>query len=427
MRNRHHPVPDTWDNLPAKSDNWPDALDNLSGRPLYRDPNLLVIFSITLTAVLSVSSITPAFPKIARALDVSPQGVGLLISVFTLPGVALTPVLGVLADRWGRKRILVPSLLLYGIAGGACGLMREFEPLLVLRFLQGIGAAALATLNVTLIGDLYSGAARTTAMGYNSSVLSVGTASWPAIGGALATLAWFFPFFLPLLALPVAFLVLLRLDNPEPEASGGLREYLGEVWESVRSPAALGLFAASAVTFILIFGPYLAYLPVLMDESFGTASLTIGLVMSAVSLSSGLSASQLGRVSRHVSEKTLVVLGYVAYVGVFLLIWRAESLWLLILPAVAFGLANGLAIPSIFSLLVARAPDRHRAAFMSVNGMVLRLGQTLGPLMAGGVVAASGTDAAFGGGAALAALMAVVATLAIQGRAAGDAPERPAA
>lgn len=388
--------------------------DNVPARPLYRDPNLLIIFAVTLATVLSVSSITPAFPKIARALDVSPQAIGLLISVFTVPGVVLTPVLGVMADRWGRKRILVPSLLLYGIAGGSCGFVRDFELLLFLRFFQGVGAASLGTLNVTLIGDLYSGGARTTAMGYNSSVLSVGTASWPAIGGALATLAWFYPFFLPALALPVAFLVLFGLENPEPEAGESFREYLTEVWESVRSPRALGLFAATAVTFMLIFGPYLAYLPVLMDESFGAASFTIGIVMSSVSLSSGASASQLGRISRRVPERTLVVLGYVAYVGVFLLMPMAGSLWLLVLPAVAFGLANGFAIPSIFTLLVALAPDRHRAAFMSVNGMVLRLGQTLGPLFAGALVAAGGTGAAFLGGAALAAGMAVVAAFAIR-------------
>ncbi len=388
--------------------------DNLPERPLYRDPNLLVIFAVTLTAVMSVSSITPAFPKIARALDVTPQEVGLLISVFTVPGVLLTPVLGVLADRWGRKRILVPSLLLYGVAGGACGLVREFDLLLLLRFFQGVGAASLGTLNVTLIGDLYSGGARTTAMGYNSSVLSVGTASWPAIGGALATLAWFYPFFLPIIALPVALLVHLRLDNPEPEGRESFSEYLGAVWQSVRRPKALGLFAATTVTFMLIFGPYLAYLPVLMDESLGTGSLTIGLVMSSVSLSSGLSASQLGRISRYVSEKTLVVLGYAAYAVVFLPIPLVDSIWTLLIPAVGFGLANGFAIPSIFTLLVGLAPDRHRAAFMSVNGMVLRLGQTLGPLFAGALVAGFGTGAAFVGGAVLAAGMAAVAAVAIR-------------
>lgn len=70
-------------------------------------------------AVLGVSSVTPAFPAIARELGVSSGQVGLLITVFTLPGIVMAPVLGILSDRHGRKKILVPALLLFGIAGGA--------------------------------------------------------------------------------------------------------------------------------------------------------------------------------------------------------------------------------------------------------------------------------------------------------------------
>ena len=66
-------------------------------------------------AVLGTSSVTPAFPRIVRELGVSPGQVVLLITFFTLPGVLLTPVAGVLSDRFGRETILVPSLLLFGL------------------------------------------------------------------------------------------------------------------------------------------------------------------------------------------------------------------------------------------------------------------------------------------------------------------------
>ena len=153
-------------------------------------------------AVLGSSSVSPAFPKVVAELGVSPGQVGLLITVFTLPGVFLTPVAGVLSDKFGRKTVLIPSLLLFGVAGGACALARDFELLLGLRVLQGVGAAALGATNVTLIGDLVAGRERTAALGYNSSVLSTGTASYPAIGGAPATFGWYYPFALPLLAIP---------------------------------------------------------------------------------------------------------------------------------------------------------------------------------------------------------------------------------
>ena len=86
---------------------------------LYRDRNLQVIFGVTLMAVLGVTSITPAFPSIMRELGITGSQVGLLITSFTLPGVILAPFLGVLADRFGRKKILVPSLFLFAIAGTA--------------------------------------------------------------------------------------------------------------------------------------------------------------------------------------------------------------------------------------------------------------------------------------------------------------------
>lgn len=94
--------------------------------------------------------------------------------------------LGALSDRFGRRRIVVPSLLIFGLAGGACASAPNFETLLTLRALQGVGSAGLAAISYAIIGELYGGQERTTALGYNSSVLSIGTASYPAVGGALA-------------------------------------------------------------------------------------------------------------------------------------------------------------------------------------------------------------------------------------------------
>ncbi len=170
-------------------------------KPLYHDTNLQIIFAVTLIAVLGVSSISPAFYDIEQVF--SERAVLLLIVVFTIPGVLLTPVLGVLADRFGRKKVLVPSLLLFGIAGGACAFARDLNILLTLRFLQGIGAAALCSLNATVIGDLYSGNRLATAMGYNASVINIAVPSYFLIGGALASLAWYYPFALSVIAVPV--------------------------------------------------------------------------------------------------------------------------------------------------------------------------------------------------------------------------------
>jgi MFS transporter, ACDE family, multidrug resistance protein len=215
-----------------------------------------VLWGVTLIAVLGVSSVTPAFPGIVQELGVSSGQVGLLITVFTLPGIVLTPVLGVLSDRYGRKKILVPALLLFGVAGGACTLTRSFELLLALRFFQGMGAAALGTLNVTVIGDIYGGREQSAVLGYNSSVLFVGTASYPAIGGALATFGWFYPFALPVIAVPIGVFVVFSPRNPEPRNEQGLKEYFGSVWWHLADREVVGLVGVSLLTFVILFGPH---------------------------------------------------------------------------------------------------------------------------------------------------------------------------
>jgi predicted MFS family arabinose efflux permease len=384
--------------------------------PLLRDPNLHVVFSVTLMAILGVSSITPAFPKIAGALDVSPQAVGLLIAVFSLPGAVLTPFLGVLADRVGRRKVLAPSLFVFAVAGVACGFARDFEMLLALRLLQGVGAAAMGALNLTIIGDLYDGHRRTEALGYNAAVLSVGTAVYPAVGGVLAMLAWYAPFFLPVLAVPVGVAVLVLLRNPEPQAPADLRAYLTGALRLMRSRVVLSVFAAGLVTFILLYGAFLTYLPFVLEGSFGASALGIGLAMAAASIATGVASFYLGRMARSWGEGRLVKLGFLIYVLTLPAMPLAGSLALLVVLIMLFGAANGLNIPSIITIIAGATPSEYRAVFMSVNGTLLRLGQTLGPLVAGAAYAGLGLTGTFVVSAALGAAMLLVLVLLVPDR-----------
>lgn len=391
-------------------------MSDSDSRPLYLDPNLQVVFGVTLMAVLGVSSITPAFPEIGRVFNLSSQAVGNLITAFTLPGVLLTPLLGILADRYSRRIILIPSLIVFALAGGGCAFVRSFSLLLALRFVQGVGAAALNILYITLVGDLYGGERRTTAMGYNTSVLSVGTAIYPAVGGALATLGWYYPFALPILAIPIALLVLLALENPEPEGEQTLHTYLHQAWSSVQHAQAIALFLLTLMTFVIIYGAFLTYLPFRMENAFQASPFMIGMTMSGTSLATAVASSQLGSLARGWSEKKLLQIACAFYALALLMIPVARSLLLLWIPVVLFGVAQGLSIPNLQTLLASLAPIEHRGAFMSVNGVFLRLGQTVGPPLMGAVAAAGGTVATFYTGAAIAAAMLVLTATSINKR-----------
>ena len=380
-------------------------------RRVYKDHNLQVLWGVTLMAVLGTSSVTPAFPTIVRELGVSSGQVGLLITVFTLPGIVLTPVLGILSDRYGRKKILVPALLLFGFAGGACAFARSFDLLLTLRFLQGMGAAALGTLNVTVIGDIYDGRERSAALGYNSSVLSVGTASYPAIGGLLATFGWFYPFALPFVAIPIGIIVLFSLRNPEPRNEDRLKDYFGSVWENLRDREVFGLIGASLLTFIVLFGPQISYLPILMNARFDASSFVIGAVLSGASLTTALTSTQLGRLTLRFSERSLLKSAFVLYAIALVAVAFTPSLPMLLVPAALFGVAQGINLPNVFSLLNAHAPTENRGAFMAANGMSLRTGQTIGPLFmayAAGTIGLTGAYLAAAGLAILAFFLVIL-------------------
>jgi MFS family permease len=278
---------------PTSQVTWSGMIDPLSGseggarlgiegtaseKAVYLDPNLQIAFCVALMAVLRVRSVAPAFPDIGRAFHVSSDSMSLLTTAFALPSVFLTPILGILADHWGRKRVLFPSLMLFGLAGGACALARDFELLLALRFLHGIGAASLSMLNITLAADLYEGRVRTTAMRYNAIVRGVGAALFPLLGGVLAALGWYYLFTLALLAIPIALLVLLGLRNPEPSGSQALGAYLGYALRSLRSWQVMGFFTARFVVFVTMFGCYLTYYPFLLEDRFSASPVVVGLL-----------------------------------------------------------------------------------------------------------------------------------------------------
>ena len=372
-----------------------------------QDINLKIIFSITLVAVMGVSTITPVLPDIRSALNLTNQQTGLLIVFFSLPGIILTPLLGILADRFGRKIVLVPSLLLFAVAGFVCFFLRDFELLLLFRVLQGAGAASLGSINSTLVGDIYAKEERSKVMGYVAGILSIGTASYPAIGGALAVLGWHYPFLLPLLALPVAWVVLFKLDNPEPKREGDFFTYLKSAFQNIKSPSVIILFVSSFVVFVILFGAYLTYLPLLLRDKFDSSSFEIGLVLTSMSVVTAITSTMLGKINEYISERTMVLLGFVSYVISFTIIPFIGHPLLMVIPIIIFGVGHGMNFPSIQSHLTKLAPLEYRGMFMSFNGMVLRIGQTTGPLIIGWFYFLGDHVAAFVGAAALALIMLV--------------------
>lgn len=188
--------------------------------------------SSTLIMILANTMLFPVFPQMRRALNVGLQEISLLVLVVSLPAAILNPLGGFLADRWGRKIIMVPSILLYGLAGGMAGLAilfmeKPFNMLLLMRLLQGIGSATPMYLAVAMAGDVFQSKERTTVMGFLETANGLGKVFSPIIGGALGALVWFAPFFLyPVVSIPVALGLWLFIKEPPIKEKVNLKSEL---------------------------------------------------------------------------------------------------------------------------------------------------------------------------------------------------------
>lgn len=350
---------------------------------IYRNKNLYIIFSVTMMVLIAVTSISPAFPQIIKELNIPAQNVGLLISAYTLPMAVLTFFFGILADRMGRKKILVPMLMLFGISGSACSLTHDFNILLILRFVQGVAGAPFMPLGVTLIDDIYSGKHRDKVIGYNVSVLNLSAAIYPAIGGALAVVGWNYPFLLSILAIPIGLVVLFSLKNPESKNNQQVGEYLRTAGRGMKNRHVIGLLMSSFVAFFMLYGTYLTFFPIFIGYTFGANSFVIGLLVSVMFLTASIISTQQEKLAKIYPEKNLIKASFILYALALIATALVPNIWLVFITVVAYGVAHGIIEPSIHILLMSLTPVKCRGISMAVNWTFIRSGQTIAPVMLG--------------------------------------------
>ncbi len=364
-----------------------------------------LIFSITLTGIAANPLISPSIPDILDGLGASAGSAGLLIGALTLPGIVLAPVIGLLADRYGRREVLVPCLVLFGISGGLGAAAPSVGALIVLRFLQGIGSAGLVNLAVVLIGDHWEGVERVRMIGRNAAVLTLSLALFPVLGGALTDLfGWRAPFLVYPLALLTAWLLVRRLPRSlSREVS--VWEQVAEAIPILRSPALLGVLGASAATFALIFGVVLTVLPLYLETRFGLPASWRGVLLGLPAVANFTAAVNLGRLSAHFGRRLLLAAAAGAFVAALVLVAVAGTLSWLVVGLLGFGLGEGLMVPTLQEVATGAAPASSRGTIVATFVSSARLGQTLGPIGAAASLHALGPATTFVLGAGLAAVM----------------------
>ncbi|WP_312910284.1 MFS transporter [Natronosalvus caseinilyticus] len=347
----------------------------------WASPTFQVILATTLVGVMGVSLISPILPVLQTQFDLTDAQAGLIITVFTLPGIVLAPLFGALADRVGRRAIIVPCLVGFGVTGGSIAFVDDFTALLVLRFLQGATSSALIGLAVTLVGDRYEGTQRNTLMGVNRSALSIGATLYPTVGGALAILAWYAPFLVYFVGVGVGFFALYALETQAIEQQSTGFSYLREAVSALPIREAMVLYVAVFSSIVLLYGALLTSLPLLLSDAFALRPFEIGVLLAAASITNAAIATQSGRLTLSFSTRTLIVTGFCCYGIALVGIGLAPTPVYVGASILFFGAGEGLAMPLLDTELSKLSPAGFRAGVMNVRTSVIRLGQTLAPVV----------------------------------------------
>lgn len=377
---------------------------------------LFTLFSVTLAGVAGPTLTPPSIPAMADSLGISPTTGALVLSTYTLPGFVVAPLVGFLADRFGRKAIMVPALILHGLGGGLCVFAPDFKTLLALRFVQGIGSAGLVNLVVVTLGDLLEGITRARFIGYNAAVLTVGTTTFPTVGGLLAAKNWrlvYLPFW-AVLAAALAVASILpntrggQVEDEEGEGASG--RLIPDLRQVLAVAAVRRIMLRGFVLFLLIFGGILAAVPVLLGERLNAGPMAIGLFLTAGSVASMIMSASAGRLRQRLSPSRILLIAFPAYaagMGLLAVVSLTASRPLGFVAIAMCGIGEGMAVVVLQTRATEVAPSGLRGTSVAMFVSSARLGQTAGPVVAKAGLDRFGFAASFTGFAALAGAMAL--------------------
>ncbi len=229
---------------------------------------LAAAVSITAAEFLSGISLNVALPAVGEAFETDVAGLQWLANGYLLTLAALTLVGGAMADRFGRRRVVLIGTVWFGVSTIAVALAPTLEFLIVMRVVQGIGAAILTPTALAIIEVSIEPDHRARAIGLWSGLSGLAVAIGPAIAGALVDgVGWQGAFLIPVpLVLVVAYVALTHLEETRDETAHGRVDVGG---------AAAVVVGLGALTYALI---------VSADEGWGASQVVIGLIVALVAL-----------------------------------------------------------------------------------------------------------------------------------------------
>jgi MFS transporter, ACDE family, multidrug resistance protein len=335
-------------------------------------------------------------PAYAAQVGVGVAMIGLLIAAYDAAEVVAKPLFGAIADRRGMKQTMLAGLALFTIASLAY-LWVDPRLLLLIRFLQGVGAAALSAVSLALVGT-YVVERRGRAYGIYNGIKGAGYVVSPIIGGAIILKADFAMIFVAAAAIgTLAFVLSLCLPKPKSDT----KPDLDDDDDGIGLAGLLAVFRQSTlwpwyiVTVVNMFfvGILFGFLPVRV-YALGYGPLINGVILTAVSASYLLIQPLAGAIADRVNPALTIRVG-LFLAGACVILTPFVTGWLLFVVAILAGIGVGTVWTNTDALVSQQARAGKLGATMGVAGTFKEIGDMLGPLFIGIVSQAFGLTVGF--------------------------------
>ena len=359
-----------------------------------RSLQLVILGLVAFVTSFGAHVVAVNLPVYAKQVGAGAFMIGLLIAVYDVAELGAKPLFGFVADRRGLKATMLAGIATFSMAS----LSFLFLPpglLLIVRFLQGVGAAALSIASAALVADYFpDGRAR--AFGVYNAIKGAGYVLSPVIGGAIVWASSFSMIFLACFAVGVgAFVLCLGLPRASREHELDADDdalTIGVLVEAVQDRALRPWYAIIVVNMFLV-GILFGFLPVYV-HALGYDQLSNGLFVASATASYLLVQPLAGVLADRLNAARVMSAGLVL-----------SSLGVLLVPfttgvsLVAVCIAGGLGVGTVWTnsdAMVSRLAAQGRtASALGVAGSFKELGDMLGPILIGGLTQAFGLKVAF--------------------------------
>lgn len=391
-------------------------------------PGKGALATLVLVAMLNVmggAAVAPALPAISDAYPESSEAIVSLVITLPSLAVALSGLfVGAIADRIGKARTLIFSLVLF-TATGLWGLIApSLESLLAGRFVLGISIAGIATTSAALASEYYDETMRTKVFGWQSAATGASVLILETSGGFLSLQGWRAPFLVYIVGfilLALAALFIREAHHDVSESNRAERPEMIEVQIVQNHSPSYG--AVKTFSFILIaclaaafLSQTLSYLvpskmPYLIS-SFGKSSLISGLFLGCFGIANIAGSLISAHLQQHVRHSIVAACCFLVLGSGCALMAIAPEIWTVLAGAIFIGLGVGCVTPLLMTLIATRSTRDNSGKHMGALATACNLGQFACTLLSGGIMALAGThQAVFAAAAAIGVVSAIAAII----------------